>query len=288
MRKSNIVVIYHANCWDGFCAAWLFHWVYPHALFLPAQYGDPIPLAQVEGKRVFIVDFSYPLEAMKEIAQQALSLTVLDHHKTAEPILRELQQSMGDRQVWTTFRLDASGGRLAWEYLERYCCEDFDKTPWLVEYTEDRDLWLHKLPYTREVNAALRSHPLSFDLWDDLALMEDGDESWSNFVGQGEAILRRESQIIQDHLRNAELVELDGHQVLAVNATVLFSDIAGELAKDRPFGIAWFRRQGGIYQYSLRSREGGVDVSKVAQAHGGGGHVQASGFESPTDVLSRL
>mgnify|MGYP001614915008 CR=1 FL=1 len=37
------MVIYHAGCWDGFCAAWLLHKAYPRAEFVPAQYGEAPP-----------------------------------------------------------------------------------------------------------------------------------------------------------------------------------------------------------------------------------------------------
>lgn len=40
MEPIEIAVIYHAGCTDGFCAAWLFHKVFPCAEFVPAQYGD--------------------------------------------------------------------------------------------------------------------------------------------------------------------------------------------------------------------------------------------------------
>jgi oligoribonuclease NrnB/cAMP/cGMP phosphodiesterase (DHH superfamily) len=289
MNQANkIVVIYHENCWDGFCAAWLFHRVYPDALFIPAQYGDPIPLAQVEGNDVYIVDFSYPLAAMKELALAATGLTVLDHHKTAEPILKELQQDAEGR-IEIIFKLDASGGRLAWEYLED--CLGELRPNWLVRYTEDRDLWKNMLPNTLAANAALRSYPLDFGFWDSLAEMVDDidfNSDWIKFCSEGAAILRRETQIVDDAVRNAEEVILAGHTVLAVNSTVLFSDIAGKLAKGRPFGIAWFVRKGGIYQYSLRSEEGGEDVSLIAQGLGGGGHKHAAGFENKNDVLTRI
>jgi nanoRNase/pAp phosphatase (c-di-AMP/oligoRNAs hydrolase) len=72
---------------------------------------------------------------------------------------------------------------------------------------------------------------------------------------------------------------MDGHKVRVVNATVLFSEIAGELAEDSPFGACYFDRHDGKRQWSLRSRDGGVDVSEIAKAHGGGGHKNAAGFE---------
>ncbi len=72
---------------------------------------------------------------------------------------------------------------------------------------------------------------------------------------------------------------MDGHRILSVNATVLFSEIAGELAKGRPFGACYFDRQDGKRQWSLRSDDNGIDVSAIAKSHGGGGHAHASGYE---------
>lgn len=300
------LVIYHAGCWDGFCAAWLFSEAFPDAQFHAAHYGTEPP--DVTDQQVFIADFSYKRPVMRQVLSQAHSVVILDHHKTAEAELSGIVDEFTQRPdliqnppgselpvVW--FDGSKSGGRLAWEYLcrrndvgigfrrlselEGYSVqEQCDTPPWLVNYTEDRDLWRHALPSSREVNAALRSYPLDFAVWDQLHLLNRGTKSWEAFIGEGRAILRSERQIIDTHVRNAREVEMDGHKVLSVNATVLFSDIAGELAKDRPFGVCWFDRQDGKRQYSLRSRSGGVDVSEIAKAHGGGGHRDAAGFEA--------
>ena len=128
----------------------------------------------------------------------------------------------------------------------------------------------------RNINAALRSYPLDFALWD---TFHDAVGQREMFKREGEAIRRAERQIINTHVRNAKEIDLAGHRVLAVNATVLFSEIAGELAKGRPFGACYFDRQDGKRQWSLRSDEAGLDVSAIAKAYGGGGHVRAAGFE---------
>jgi hypothetical protein len=149
------------------------------------------------------------------------------------------------------------------------------RAPWLVDYTEDRDLWRHALEGTHEINAALRSYPLDFDLWDQF----EQKDPRSTFYYEGAAIRRAERAIVETHVRSARPIEMAGHSVLSVNATVLFSEIAGELAKGRPFGACYFDRQDGKRQWSLRSDPNGVDVSVIAKAHGGGGHQHAAGFE---------
>jgi len=57
------LVIYHANCIDGYTSAWAAWRKYgDDAEYLPASYGDPAP--DVTGRWVLVVDFSYPRDVM--------------------------------------------------------------------------------------------------------------------------------------------------------------------------------------------------------------------------------
>ena len=275
-------VLYHANCWDGFCAAWIAHGVLQGDVeFIPVQYGQDPPKIEPRS-RLYIVDFSYPREQLFRWwtpgPDAVEHLVVLDHHKTAKEALAGFDvecETNGFDAPKIVFDMEKSGGRLAWEHFHRH----EPHPPWLVDYTEDRDLWRHKLYRSRDINAFIRSFPLDFGEWAKFNSVSQGSQIWEAWADQGSAILRREQQIIDDHLRHAREIEMDGHKILAVNATVLFSDIAGELAKDRPFGACYFDRADGKRQWSLRSRNGGVDVSAIAKLHGGGGHFAAAGFE---------
>ena len=57
-------------------------------------------------------------------------------------------------------------------------------------------------------------------------------------------------------------------------------ELGERLALDHPFCLVWYEREGRRY-VSLRSRAGGADVSRIAQAHGGGGHRHAASFSMP-------
>lgn len=288
------LVIYHANCWDGFCAAWLARKAFGEIDAHPANYGTSPP--DVSGRVVYVLDFSYPREVMNRIASDARRMVVLDHHKTAMAALDGLDEPESGIDVW--FDMEKSGGRLAWEWFWLFRFADlsvmerpftipvrFDLPPWLVTYTEDRDLWRHALPETEAINAALRSYPLDFDLWDQF----EQKDPISTLAYEGRAIRRREQQIVADHVRNARIepfsllvggpVAADDLRVPIVNATTMFSEIAGELAKGHPFAACYFDRQDGKRQWSLRSTDDGADVSEIAKAHGGGGHTHAAGFE---------
>lgn len=260
------LVLYHGpTCFDGFCAAWLmWRHLREDCEFRPVQYGEPPP--DVEGRDVFVLDFSYSRPTLEAINRRARSLVVLDHHKTAQVELEGLP--------YCTFDLNLSGAQLTWSWLAQRDLA-IGEPSWLVDYTADRDLWRFALPDSRAVNAVVRSFGLDFALWDELDRRSPKD-----LVGEGRAILRAESVMVADHVARAREVVLDGHKVLAVNATALFSEIAGRLAEASPsgIGVAWFVREDLQVQFSLRSRDG-VDVSEIAKAHGGGGHQSAAGFE---------
>ncbi len=272
----NPLVIYHANCWDGFCAAWVARKALGEIEPFPAYYGAKPP--NVKDRIVYVLDFSYPRDVMAQVATDARRTVVLDHHKTAMEALDGLHQPESGIDVW--FDMNKSGGRLAWEWFTamgyNMPTAHQPRTPWLVEYTEDRDLWRHELPESENINAALRSYPLDFALWDEF---DSNVGQREMFKREGAAIRRAERAIVDSHVRNAREQEIDGEMVRIVNATVLFSEIAGELAKGRAFGACYFDRQDGKRQWSLRSDENGVDVSAIAKAHGGGGHVHAAGYE---------
>ena len=284
------LVIYHANCWDGFCAAWVARKALGEIEAYPGLYGTSPP--DVTGRDVYLLDFSYKRQQMRDILGSARFVTVLDHHKTAEAeldgIIDEFIQRPdliatnlvanpnGHELPRVHFDMTKSGGRLAWEHFAYLGGWQGMKSPWLVDYTEDRDLWRHALPSTHEINAALRSYPLDFELWDEF---NDSMGQREMFKREGAAIRRAERAIVDTHVKNARMRDVGGTIVPVVNATVLFSEISGELAKGQPFAACYFDRQDGKRQWSLRSTDTGMDVSAIAKAHGGGGHAHAAGFE---------
>ena len=263
------VVIYHANCADGFGAAWAAWKVLKDAaIYLPVQYGEEPPYQQCEGKAVCIVDFSYPKEMLLRLDDCANGLAVLDHHKTAQ---RDL-----DGLSFATFDMDHSGAMLAWKYFHH------DSAPPLfIEYIQDRDLWQWALPQSREVSAALHSYPYEFSVWDDLSM------NVNQLRLEGVVLLRAKDQLVKRMADHAVVGNVGGHQVHIVNATVFFSEVGEELClryPDEPFAAYYFDRTD-RRQWGLRSR-GDFDCSVVATLYGGGGHPGAAGFTTLKSDLS--
>ena len=264
--SEEIMVLYHANCPDGFGAAWSFWRKFgSKAEYISVVHGNKPP--DVKDRNVFIVDFCYDRAIMLDIERESKSLVVLDHHKSA-------QETCGDLE-FCHFDMDHSGAYLAWDYLF-----PDDSVPLLIRYVEDRDLWKWNLPYTEEILSAVDSFEKTFENWDMLHGYLDAVESirWKKVKNMGEGILQYKRNLIKSLLDNSYTTNILGNEVPIVNAPFFQSEMASELAEGQPFAAAYYF-DGEGYRFSLRSKEDGSDVSKVAAAFGGGGHKNASGFK---------
>lgn len=259
-----ILVLYHANCIDGFTAAWAAWQTLgdEDAEYRAVNYGEPAP--DVTGRDwVYVLDFAYPRAVMEAMAASVRGLVVLDHHKTNEAALAGLP--------FARFDMNRSGAGLAADY---FAAGD----SWLIDYVEDRDLWRFALPHSKEINAWIGAQIRdSFARWHELAA-----QGWGVAAERGRAVLQYLDRYVHDVAATARRVTFEGYpDIPIVNAAFPgISEVVGHLAESAPFAIGWAQRADGLYQYSLRSRGAdGVDVSEIAKRYGGGGHKNAAGFQ---------
>jgi nanoRNase/pAp phosphatase (c-di-AMP/oligoRNAs hydrolase) len=277
------ICLYHRACWDGLAACWAARrklGTGPEMSYIPAQYGDPLP-PEITGAgdthpvidTVFMLDFSTDRETTEAIAaRMARRVVVLDHHASAEKALAGLDGRPGLRVV---FDMEKSGAVLAWEYFHAG-----QPMPKVLSYIQDRDIWIWKLPYSREISACLASHPKSFETIDHFAEEMTYDVFLNEMVAEGSAILRYQAQIVDSLAYRARPTLVGGHTVPGVNSACLQSEIGNRiLEKDglAKFACVWFVTGEGDTVYSLRGR-GNFDVSIVAKEMGGGGHFSSAGF----------
>jgi len=260
--------IYHGNCDDGFGAAFAVWKRDGYAVDYHAGiYGKAPP--DVTGLDVAIVDFSYKRPIMVELAAKAKSILVLDHHKTAQADLDGL--SIECPNVTVEFDMNRSGAVMAWQHFNH----DLE-LPKFFEYLQDRDLWTKALPGVDEFTAALRSYPQDFEEWDRLC-----KGSVIDLIEEGMSIQRYYRTLVEQAKKHAHTRVVAGYAVPVVNASMFMSsEVAGELAEGHPFAAVYAETATDVI-WSLRSREGGVDVSEIAKRFGGGGHKNAAGFTVP-------
>ena len=316
--QPPVFVIYHADCLDGFGAAYA---AWRHfgetATYLPMHHGQPWSLADIAGKAVFILDFSFPPELLDTMAAVAASVTQIDHHASALKAWGDKIQASDDSlrryqhpslPLKVVFDLEKSGARLAWEHFHPN-----ETTPLLLRHIEEQDLWRFT-PETRPFCRALRLLSFDFLVWHQLVL-EARDEStplYFDMLAQGGAI-ERFYQLEVERMAQSALrmpAELRGEPVdalqarrhgqsvvsnddlawlavpgIAINANALFaSELGNSLAEQSgSFGLIWQLSGDGEVKASLRSKGKTLDVSVIATRYGGGGHPNAAGFRMPAD-----
>ncbi|AEF21402.1 hypothetical protein [Pseudomonas fulva] len=273
--------IYHANCADGFGAAWVVRKALgaDNVDFHPGKYGEPAP--EVEGRDVIIVDFSYKRDQLLQLAHSARSILIIDHHKSAAEDLAELPPAPATYSEWleaqqplgAVFDMQRSGAGLAWDYFFQG-----HHRPALINYIEDRDLWRFKRPDTRSIMASVFSYPQDFKTWDWL-MVSQMDE----LERAGDDITRSHEKNVADLLQNTRRLTIAGHDVPALNCPHFMASDAGHiLAQGEPFAACYSDTPKGRV-FSLRSQPEGLDVSEVAKLYDGGGHRNAAGFTVPFD-----
>jgi oligoribonuclease NrnB/cAMP/cGMP phosphodiesterase (DHH superfamily) len=295
---KTTLCLYHADA-DGACSAWVVRKVHPDAECMPVKYGDAVPLDLAKGRLVYVVDFSYPVDELRALTNAANGLIVIDHHKTGRDRLRAVEFGP---DVECYFDERRAGCGLTWDTLF-----PGKPRPWWVDYVEDRDLWRFDLPDSKAVNAYLASLPFGPETYDVLSPLHAAARNRAprDVIAAGEAILRYQRQQVETFCRQAYRAQLprvhpyqavvyDGDfqdlrgsfdEIPIANTPALISEVGNALAIGEPFSATWYLRADGRVRWSLRSVDGGADVSEIAKLYGGGGHKHAAGFHTSIEDL---
>lgn len=261
-------VLYHRDQ-DGFGAAWAaWHYLNDTTEYISVQYGEPMP--EIEDKaQVYIVDFSYDRQTLLDLAARATSVTVIDHHKTAQKDLDGIDDEAFN--IETVYDMDQSGCVLTWKYFH-----EMTPVPRMLSLIQDRDLWRFNLKGTKELFVYLSAHKQDFYLWTDIRFALD------RAIEAGGAMLKYQQKQVDNIVKYSTYeTELAGHKVAACNSCIFQSEIGHAMLDKFPeakFAVIYNDKDERVTIYSMRSR-GDFDVSDIARAYGGGGHKAAAGFQ---------
>ncbi|WP_428356441.1 DHHA1 domain-containing protein [Methyloprofundus sp.] len=267
MKGHEVAVLYHADCLDGYAAAWsAWKSLGKTAEYQAVRHQMPIPEFS-EGAVLYILDFCYPIEQLRVAAQKASKIIVLDHHISAQQAVDAFQGEL-PANLQITFNMQQSGCMIAWQYFHGDLAP-----PMILSHIQDHDLWRHQIAHTEEITRALfLRRPLAFSSFEKIEL--------DALFREGKVLLKQQRQMVKTLLNSRHSIKLNDAVGLAVNAPGAFSsDLGQALAKlSGTFGLTYHyhgKRQ--CYECGLRSI-GEFDVSQIAVAFGGGGHQNAAGF----------
>lgn len=301
--SQRSVCYYHNDCFDGTAAAMVVKTAVKDVVLIPADYGNVPNVDDVMDAVVYVVDFSFSDEVFELLLTLAEKVIVMDHHKSAKPILEraaELAKVLSPESQFL-YNVECSGALIAWSYFypDRF-------TPPLILHVSDRDLWAFTREDTREVMAGLSVLKNEPETWyaaiglDSAGSVRDIEHRMETYrqhcLSIGQCILTRDATIIDALLKNnVRTMQKQvpnptiGEPYIVLNCGVVniprqfTSEAMSTLLASRPdldFAVGYYRDGEGIFRYSLRSRSGSdVDVSDICKIYGGGGHKHAAGFK---------
>lgn len=263
--QKRIAVLYHADCTDGFGAAWA-AWkkLGNEAMYIAVPPSNRVVPEAARGKDVYTLDYAFPQDVIPHIRKEIASLTVIDHH-----ITNKNSAENADEQL---FDIGHSGAVLSWKFFHPRL-----PVPKLLKYIEDYDLWKFRFKNTRAVGEALSLYAMNFKIWD--AIIEDFDNGKEKKYGEeGNVLIRSMERRIGRLIGFGEKYVFEGYPALMVNSSFYVSEIGHSIVKHgTPLAIIWSRREGKVV-VSLRSDGRTVNVAELAERYGGGGHPAAAGF----------
>lgn len=269
-------LVTHANCPDGIASALIVRDVYPSIRVVAVGYDDEREQFPAEPGMLF-VDMSPPEARVQEFVDAGA--VVMDHHKTARAVV----EAFGKRGLFgdEVGEPGVCGAVLAYRHLWK--AEGFRGTVLAKEAIEEftrlagiRDTWHKDSPdWERSCKLAELLRFLGMDKALEMGLDEVirmqgwlGDHLW----GRKTAAARRAA-------KRAHITRVGPHMVGFLPSIDTISD-ASEFV-DAAFIVGFAYEGPGRLVVSLRSR-GGVDVGKIAETLGGGGHSGAAGFRCTT------
>lgn len=283
-RKFDVLVT-HANCSDG-TACGVLAKAYNDAKgdgikIIFAKYNDERAIIDQipHYDDVLFADFTMSLDGMNEVEERANSVVVLDHHTTAEEVLRDKEYAI--------FDMDKCGARLMHDWLYG---EDVEP-PMLVKYVCDRDLWKFNYDNTTHFSNGFKTFKANDLLKDpEYVLSED---FLTLCITKGEYLTEAQevkTKSIVGRTKDTDTVTFKTHngtvRMWCINNSEFISETGNALAnKHREDGLVYnasaqyFITDTEIV-FSLRSIED-VDIAKIAASFGGGGHIHAAGFSIP-------
>lgn len=262
--------VFHEADNDGRCSAAIVKRKYPDIELVGWDYGKEIPWNKIkETDELILVDLSFqPYDLMKKVTDLT-KLIWIDHHITSINYYRE-------NKIPGTIILEKGIGAcvLTWEY---YFPDN--KVPYSVQLLGEYDVWnltnIHTMPF--QYGMKIQDTNPGSSIWNNIFEMTSLD----TIINEGYIILKYIENTYKDLAEKyAYEKEIDGLKFLVANnphRTSQYFDAIWDIRKyDGVISYFW---TGDYWNVSLYTSKESIDVSKIAEKYGGGGHKKAAGFQ---------
>ena len=308
----KFTIFAHSHCTDGLVAASIMkyslqmqHNIEPEVIFV--SYGkekEALEKANIDSDTtVYCVDFAFNRELTLELCKLAAKVIVLDHHKTANENLHDLKTHYNFNFIYD---VEKSGASIVRDYCKQHLNlyshiklnqeEILNK---VVNMVEDRDLWLFKLPMTKEFAEYIFAYmqPNDIDKMS-IILFKYNFDNLKEICQMGSTIMEYKNNIIEKKLKSYVPVyfHVDNTKLIIINETQpdLVSQLGNELCKKYNVPVCLYNISGSessnelSVSLSFRSMDHLEPVDSIARLFSGGGHKNSAGGVCSLDKFNEL
>jgi oligoribonuclease NrnB/cAMP/cGMP phosphodiesterase (DHH superfamily) len=296
MRPQILVVSHGPHCLDGVTAAAAVARFFDERADVTATFASnseidrtlrgirPAPGRDTE---LWVTDISWrepETDAhLSALAADGVRIYWIDHHRTALERVRQGRVHVPFTD--TVLSEEFAASRLVYEYLQRRLTIEGRALPRFTSFrpvvamADDNDRWLHQIPGSRELGWVVRAL---------------GPDAYPDFLGLDERVTytanmaQARDRVGAEIAHTFEVAERSRVERKVGDVTLVAAVCDGHPSE---IGDAWGKKISravfALYDAKSlsvsfrRSPDCDVDLSKVAQALGGGGHAAASGAEQP-------
>lgn len=314
---SQNIVIYHKNCLDGTCAAWVASQYLPkNTTHIAVEYGKPLEHQMIlppqrkaaEDITLYILDWCPEMKDLDKCCELFGKVVLIDHHESAIKKLHDWKIAKGyqtgipnNLELFLALNNEWSGamGTAIWFHNNadqfKECDGDGLVDHWLVKAVDDRDRWQFKLPLTKEINEGLFNLGFDLDVWQKYVTFNEATKEHLAMVGT--ILIGKRNKEVQQIIESSAQIHFD--KIASINCPYfLASEVGNVLASTYALAIMWYVDKEGIVHFSFRSNSKTTDwinCATLASKYNGGGHANAAGCNmgqeydfGPMSMVNRL
>ena len=280
--------IYHSKDTDGHFSGAVLKYKYPDIELRGWDYKDEIPsFESMNGyDEIILIDITFPFDILQELGTKT-KLTVIDHHisfkKQVDNHLQIGHDVVTDELKSITFEYIYDDKLSACELGFKYY---FGYIPPIIELVGKYDTWRANGTYEWDTIVL----PMKYYLYGKVSKPNDVTNYWfdeysgdivDNMLEIGKSIMEYERKMDESKTNSYAFErEAYGLRALCINTNFMSSEtMITKFDSSKHDIMIGFAYNGNNWGISLRSIEGGVDVSQIARERGGGGHHSSSGFQ---------
>lgn len=290
---QTIRCFYHSGDWDGIMSGAILRKRFNEDNFVklnlhPINYGEDFDekVFKIVGSNdiVYMVDFAMkPIRKMVKLEKQCKGFVWIDHHADTIRMAKEIGfNPIGCRVDGTAACI------LTWKWFF-----PTEPVPEGLGLIGKYDVWNLDDERVKPFYAGmeLASHSPKSMIAE--MLLQNNKDVFDDILKQGEVIRAyQRKQYIESAEHNGFDIDFGDYKAFAINGFVDIDDLIEEGLFDQSkySFLLMFEKRTDWWKFSMRSRgDDCVDVSAICRRFGGGGHKQASGFETKDNkIITRM